>query len=141
MKSYPVLYRSVCFVCILMVLSLTFESAPAEISDSAQAIIDAKTDAKEPFGWLAGSFLASGLCCLTGPFVILASQVTTPTPPAQRFLGKSSEYVDVYTNTYQSEVRKKRLIHTSAGCLVGAGINIAIFIPLQFMSVFSTTWW
>ena len=141
MKSYPVLYRNVCLICILMMLSLTFEAVPEETSDSAQAIVDAKNDITEPFGWLAGSFLASvGCLCIGGSLVILASQVTTPSPPAQRFLGKSTEYVTFYTNTYQSEVRRKRLIYTSAGCLVGTVASYAIIAILPLTVSNSTTW-
>lgn len=128
MKFYPVFYRCVCFICILMTLSLTSKSVSQETSDSAQAIIDAKNDIKEPVGWLAGSFLmASGLGCIGGSLAILASQVMTPSPPAHRFVGKSPEYVSFYIHTYQSNMKNRRLIYTSAGCLGGTVVAAVIW--------------
>lgn len=134
MKSYPVLYRIICFACILMMLSLPFESRCQEISDSVQAIADAKADAAKPnvwVGWGALSFLAAvGFGCLGGSAVIIGSQVMTPNPPTERFLGKSPEYISFYTSAYQNEARSKRLLHSSLGCLGGTMLAAIIWIPL-----------
>lgn len=123
-------FHVLCFLVILTILSMSFASIAQETSDAALAVVDAKNDVKEPFGWLGGSFLmASGLGCLGGSIVILASQAVSPIPPTHRLVGKSSEYVSFYMNTYQSEIRRKRLIYTSVGCLGGTFVAAIIWAP------------
>ena len=96
-------------------------------SDTTQAIIDAKTDVQEPYGWLIGTFLTASACgCLGGSVVILSSQIIDPSPPIHRLIGKSPEYVAHYTNTYQREVKSKRLLYTAGGCL--GGTIVAAFL-------------
>lgn len=118
-------------IMALLILSMPCITLAQQTSDSAQALVDAQTDAKEPFGWLAGSFLMASACgLLGGGIAVLASQAMTPSPPASRFIGKSAEYVSFYTNTYQSEVKRKRLIYTSGGCLAGTVVAVIIWAPV-----------
>ena len=96
--------------------------------DIEQAIAEAKMDVQEPYGWLTGSFLASAGCgCLAGDVVAIASQVVLPAPPVNRLIGKTPAYVDAYTSTFKREVKKKRLIHTSAGCISGTALAIWVY--------------
>ena len=113
-------FKLLSIIMALLIFNIPYLTLAQQATNGAQAVVDAKSDIKEPLGWLAGGFLmASGLGCLGGSLVILASQAMTPSPPAHRFLGKSPEYISIYTNTYQSEMRSKRLIYSSAGCLGG----------------------
>ena len=124
-------FRLFSLIMALLILSMPCVTLAQQTSDGAQAVVDAKTDAKEPFGWLAGSFLmASGCGLLGGGIAVLASQAMTPSPPTHRLMGKSAEYVSFYTDTYQSEVKRKRLIYTSAGCLGGTVVAVIIWAPL-----------
>ena len=96
--------------------------------DIERAIAEAKMDVQEPYGWLTGSFLASAGCgCLAGDVVAIASQVVLPAPPVNRLIGKTPAYVDAYTSTFKREVKKKRLIHTSAGCISGTALAICVY--------------
>ena len=127
MKSDSGFYKSVCMIVILMTLSsLSFQSV-SETSDSARAVVDAKNDVREPILWLAGSLVvSSGMGCIGGSGVILASQLMTPTPPPDRLLGKSSEYVSFYIATYENETKNKRLIYSTAGCVGGTLVAVLL---------------
>lgn len=132
MKSYSYFYRAASLVSILMILSLPFQSISQETSDGAQAIIDAKRDAKASSAWPLVSFLTSTACgCIGGSIVLLASQVVEPIPPTNRFIGKSTEYVILYTDTYQREIKRQRLISTSAGCIGGSVLAAFIAVSLE----------
>ena len=48
----------------------------------------------------------------------MSTQGITPSPPARRFMGKSSEYVVNYTQTYQREfIKGIRYLALGACCL------------------------
>ena len=127
MKSDSAFYTSVCMIVILMTLnSLSFESV-SETSDSARAVVDAKNDVHEPILWLAGSLVvSSGMGCIGGSGVILASQLMTPIPPPDRLIGKSAEYVSFYIATYEKETKNKRLLYSSAGCIGGTIVAVLL---------------
>lgn len=104
--------------------------------DVARAIIDAKTDVQEPYAWAVGSFLTAAACgCLGGSVVILSSQIIEPSPPIHRLIGKSPEYVAQYTNTYEKEVKNKRLLYTGVGCL-GGSIVAGLFWSQYYSNVY-----
>ena len=110
-----------CVIMVVFLLSTLFLTLAQQTNDAAQAIIDAKNDIYEPYGWLASSFLVSlAFGCLGGSVVILSSQMIKPSPPTHRFLGKSSEYVSLYTKTYQSKMKSKRILYTFGGCFGGS---------------------
>ena len=132
MKSYSYFYRAASLVSILMILSLPFQSISQETSDGAQAVIDAKYDAKASIAWPIVSFLtATAFGCIGGSVVLLTSQVVEPSPPTNRFIGKSTEYVILYTDTYHREVKRQRLISTSAGCIGGSALAAFIVVSLE----------
>ena len=125
------MFKLLALVMTLLIFSMPCITLAEQSSDAARAVVDAKTDAKEPLLWGIGSFLAASGCgCLGGGVTVLASQVITPSPPANRFIGKSAEYISFYTNTYQDEIKRKRLIYTSAGCLGGTVVAAIIWSPL-----------
>ena len=65
-----------------------------------------------PAGWsiIYGAYL------LTPTAVALSN---SPTPPADRLLGKSPEWVDAYTKAYQKGMRRYRAESSAAGCFIG----------------------
>ena len=44
------------------------------------------------------------------------------TPPADRLLGKSPDWVNAYTKAYQKNMRRYRAESTAAGCVVGGAV-------------------
>ncbi len=45
------------------------------------------------------------------------------TPPPERFIGKSPEYIDVYTDVYLTRTRRLKGLYTSVGLPVGCAIG------------------
>lgn len=79
--------------------------------------------------------ISSGLDfgCLTGGAVgILAPLIGIyryPVhPPSQRLIGKSPEYVELYTDTYKRKTRSLRVISAAAGTAPGCGLMAAFLI-------------
>ena len=56
-----------------------------------------------------------------------AAYITTPEIPAKHLLGKSPDYILVYTDTYRDLVRIKRVNSSTQGCLIGVGIGAILY--------------
>ena len=68
--------------------------------------------------------------CVGGTFSCLGQLILIrrfrPIPPSERFIGKSPEYVAVYTDVYKTRARWLRIQYTAVGCAIGAGLLIFI---------------
>lgn len=116
-------FRLFALVMAVLIFSMPCVVLSQQTNDAVQAIAQAKNDVKEPFGWFAGSFLTSvAFGCLGGSVVIATSQVIPAEAPTYRLMGKSPDYVNAYANAYKKEVKQKRLIHTSTGCIAGSAV-------------------
>ena len=49
-------------------------------------------------------------------------------PPSGRLIGKSPEYVELYTNTYKAKVRSLRTKFAAGGIATGCGLMILGFV-------------
>ena len=63
---------------------------------------------------------AVGFLCGTG--TVLAAYFAQAPPPAARFVGKSPEYIQIYTQIYKAKVRTRQAGFATLGCLVGYSI-------------------
>ena len=69
--------------------------------------------------------------CILGALIVgsIGPTITaynhTPTPPADRLLGKSPEYIETYTKVYQKTARIQQALKATAGSL---GIPAAIIV-------------
>ena len=130
----------------------TGESVATNPNSVDQAILAAKNDVGESFDWFAGSFLTSvafgclggtvaavnapiailelsslasvAFGCLGGTAVAVTAQFIPVTAPTHRLMGKSATYVNAYITAYKREVRNKRLIYTSTGCVSGSAVAV-----------------
>ena len=50
----------------------------------------------------------------------------SPTPLADRFLGKSPDYVNAYTTVYRRRIKQQQIVWSTRGCLVGTSIGAFI---------------
>lgn len=130
----------------LLMVVLLLSSPLATLAQQNSAEIQAKQDAKSDvnkFAWFTAGFIgcASGwtmialmdrrgyivsdstldqsLRCLTVtiPFLPMVSAIfVSSTPPTERLLGKSPEYVNVYVDSYAKEVKRQRIILSVGGC-------------------------
>lgn len=117
----------------LLLFSMPFLTLaqPTVTGDAAQAIIDAQTDVKKDHNTDLNvaftAFLVSAVFgCIGGSVVVATSQITTPTPPADRFIGKSTEYIVFYTQTYEKERKNQRGQAAFGGC-IGGSIVAGVF--------------
>ena len=141
--------------------SRTGESVAINPNSVDQAILAAKNDVGESFDWFAGSFLTSAAfgClggtvvavnapiaiselffltsaafgCLGGTAVAVTAQFIPVTAPTHRLMGKSATYVNAYITAYKREVRNKRLIYTSTGCIGGSAVAALFTYPRLYI--------
>ena len=112
------------FLCGFAVpLSAETSSNPLDTpSIEKQARTDAQRDSDEKF-WALATFAGS---TFFGPYIGIpalgAAVFYQPPPPAHRFLGKSPEYVQIYTHTYKSTYRRTAIRGTLIGCLGGGAL-------------------
>ncbi|HZL20520.1 MAG TPA: hypothetical protein VFG23_22505 [Polyangia bacterium] len=86
---------------------------------AAEGIQDADGDINGTLWFFVG--------CL-GIIGIAVAYFAEPSPPAARLMGKSAEYVMIYSTSYKSEGKSIQGRHAIYGCLVGTAIAVAIYI-------------
>ena len=110
------------FVMAVMLFTTPYLTLAQPTSDAAQAISDARHDAK-----LANTHIWGAAGCLLGVTGMLIAYAVTPTVPPEKLLGKSPEYVAHYTSTYQKLVKKDRTTQATVGCVVGTGTAVVLW--------------
>lgn len=120
------LFRMFSCVIVLLFLSMPCLTLAQEKNDVAKAIADAKRDAK----YAPNSYLWYPAGCFLGVAGILIAAVYTPHPPAEKLLGKSSEYIAYYTSTYQQVAKNHHVTEATLGCLTGTCLVGATYIWL-----------
>ncbi|MDE0401759.1 MAG: hypothetical protein OYL97_10825 [Candidatus Poribacteria bacterium] len=98
----------------------TILKMPGTEEAKAQAIADAEKDTDKTSWFMAGCFLN-----ILG---IVAAQIRTPPVPADRLVGKSPEYVAVYTLSYQAKRTQLQAQSALWGCLTGVGICVGVLV-------------
>lgn len=102
-----------------MLFSMPFVSLAQQNTIQAQAIADAEQDVSMDVNgtlWFLGG-------CLGNITVIIIANVIEPTPPASRLLGKSPEYIAVYSDTYKTKAKNLQTSRALAGCLTGTAVT------------------
>ena len=115
----------------------------------ADAASDANKDVNKPL-WFGTGCLLSGLLflpmpgwysCFLPPIGLTGTYFYRPDPPLARLIGKSPEYVTIYTSTYKSKRGGIQARWASAGCISGGvvvgtaavavGIGIGVVVALE----------
>lgn len=104
-----------CAVLLLPMLGLLAGSFVPQSSGSSFIGINDQ----EAWGFSIGCAVG----CL-GPLTLIS--MYQQTPPPERFIGKSPEYIDVYTDAYKKRDRSLRVQYTAVGCAIGGGLMILI---------------
>ena len=149
-------YTNITFLTILLFLGTISISIAEENTTQAQATADATSDTKNynAIYWTTSGVLSTpasvllvstilgradviwlpGVCACLGTLptaVVLSSHFVRVSPPTERLMGKSPEYVSAYVKTYTMRVKRKRQKHViggaAVGCLVTGGL--AIWLP------------
>jgi hypothetical protein len=97
---------------------------------TAEAISDAHADTNGTLWYFAG--------CLLGVIGILIAYVSEPTPPPARMMGKSPEYLAIYTNTYKAEAKSIQGRSAVYGALTTVAVVVVIYIIVIVAVVHST---
>ena len=116
------------FKLLSLMMALLLLSTPLLVIAQQDSVLDARFAAQRdadadvnPMRWrLLGLFggLLGG--CLLGSVMVAGAYIQVPTPPAERFIGKSPEYILTYTTTYESRTRKRQVENTTVGCIGGS---------------------
>ena len=114
-------------VVLMSGLSLNFPlQAIAQHTTIADARTAAEYDAEDDVNttvWLAAGGILGVVGNLPlGAIAVGGAYVYQPVPSADRLLGKSAEYVTVYTDTYKARSRNLRLSAAAKGALGGAAV-------------------
>lgn len=117
----------------MLIFSMPLVTFAQQNSLQAEAIVAAQRDAQadvNQFMWFGGTFILSVVGgCLLGSVGVIGASAYQPSPPASRFIGKSSEYIVFYTKTYKAKVRDRQLASSTLGCLGGSIIAAIIWAP------------
>lgn len=87
---------------------------------TADAINDAQADTNGTLWYFAG--------CLLGVIGILIAYVAEPSPPPARMMGKSAEYLTIYTMAYKSEARSLQGRSAIYGTLTVLAVVVVIYV-------------
>ena len=115
--------KTLAFILILTTLFTTIPCS-AQSGLAAQAVIDARRDAGKDVNKI--QWLALG-CCFNG-ITHAAATIMTPDIPINRFMGKSPEYVFLYSQEYQRKARSLRNKYTLIGWGTGFVLVAAYYI-------------
>ena len=85
-----------------------------------------------------GCVVSTVLLGFVVPGLIINYGYSTPNPPPKRLLGKTPEYVDAYTQSYQSEFQRLQRGHGRTGLFVSnaASVGISLFTLISLVSAF-----
>ena len=117
-------------ISIVLMSILSFNLPWHAIAQQRTTVIDAKTAAEyaaeddvNTSVWLAAGGVLGVVGNLPlGAIAIGGAYIYQPVPPAERLLGKSAEYVTVYTDAYKAKARSLRLIAAGKGALGGSAV-------------------
>lgn len=103
------------FCMMFSIFSTPFIALSQQTSMERQAIEDAKRDVEtninKPMWFAVG--------CLLPGFGLLGPYLYRPPVPTGRTIGKPSEYVAFYSDTYKAEMEKLQFQYALTGCVSG----------------------
>jgi hypothetical protein len=95
--------------------------------DTGRAVMEATQDAQADTNGVLWFFAG----CLLGLIGVVIAAVADPTPPPARMMGKSPEYLAVYTNTYKS-VGHSAQLHSA---LWGLGTAVVVVVVIYVIII------
>lgn len=119
-------------VCLVAVLTfsmpfITFAQQASGADGSAAATTDAERDAEAR----VNKGLWFGVGCLATTVGTVLAYSLPPAPPVEQLIGKSPEYVTVYTNVYRAKAKSIRGRSALIGCVITAGV-VAIITLMAY---------
>ena len=128
MKNLSMDIRSAIALLLLVVmLSTPLLVLAQEKIDSAAIIAAAERDAEDDVN--KSLWTAMGFCI--GCFGFLAASAVEPNPPATKLIGKSPEYVAIYTDAYKRKAKRIQQTHACTGWVVGAAVAVMVNLSMS----------
>jgi hypothetical protein len=124
-------YLSMKLVSVILCVALL---ALPIICQQQEAVNQARLDAERNVSGSTYLFLGIFLGLL-GYVIALLSP---PSAPASALIGKSPDYVAVYTDTYREVGKKRQMSKALLGCLIGTGIQVGLIVLLVVVADSST---
>ena len=116
------MFHYVCsFLMAVLIFSMPFvtlaqqDTVRAEATAAAEADAEADTDGN--YWFIIG--------CFGSIFGMIYANNEVPTVPTSRFLGKSPEYVAIYSDTYTLKAKKLQTQAVTRGCITSGIISAA----------------
>lgn len=111
--------KNICiFLIILMIVT------PALTQQSSDYLTGKADGARDGASAASPLWIVAGIGC--GVFGVGAAYLMPPSPPAERLIGKSPEYVAGYTESYRNSARNRQTLYACAGWLSWVLIYLAI---------------
>jgi cytochrome c553 len=114
--------------CILILIFITQPvlAATETGTDYLRGREDARMDARGSPLWILAGLTGTGFCILIGCAGIGVAAIFPPSPPAEKLVGKSSNYILGYTEEYKRKSRIYNAMWATLGCTIAAGINLIV---------------
>lgn len=115
------------FFMAALTFSMPFITIAQEDQWQLEARVAAERDAEADTNqvlWIGGTFLL-GLAggCVLGSVGLLGAHLYEPTPPTSQLMGKSPEYILLYTDAYKAKSRELHLRSSVLGCIGGSVVS------------------
>jgi len=110
-------------------------SKPNNFDDYLQGKMDGKREARGNPVWILAGLAGTGLCLCIGVAGIGIAFAVAPSPPETALMGKSTSYIQGYTEGYKSKGRLGNAGWATLGCTIAAVINIVINLATGYNSV------
>ena len=117
-------FRALVFCIVTLACCIPFIAFAQQVSEEyTEAVTRASRDAS--FDIDTRLWFAVG--CMLGPLGIISAYVLEgATPPSSRFIGKSPEYVTLYTDTYKAKMLSLQSKSATDGCITTSVVSIAL---------------
>ena len=116
-------FKILALLMAILTFSMPFVTFAQQNSLQAEATVAAERDAQNYTNkalWVVGGCVGGGVgSCVGGGATVILAYAVEPSPPAARLLGKSPEYVAIYTNAYREKAKKLQTNSALVGCVIG----------------------
>ena len=116
-------------ICLIFTSMSLAQNQPVDADNlmRIKALEDARRDAKSDYNAL----FYIGVGCCTGVFGLIYEYAEEPEIKTARLMGKSPEYIEIYSAEYYRIARRRQLGYTAAGCLIPVYISIQTYARSQ----------
>lgn len=120
MSHYRVAVRMTAVLTSVLLMAMPILCQQADVAAIARA--DAQRNVNGTTWLLIGAFL--------GILGYVIAMLVPPKAPASALIGKSPDYVTVYTEVYEETGKSIQMKKAMTGCLIGTGIQVALILVI-----------